>query len=148
MDNDRDNDSVPNGQFAFTGAFTSLPVSVGGSSGVALTGNDFADFLLGNPANAKVQFANPNNPLESTATYFHDWGFIAYASDDWHILPKFTLTYGVRYEAFTPATENNGHIAESRGEFRFHAGASVLPSRRDEWLRHGPHGVAISRPLQ
>jgi hypothetical protein len=27
------------------------------------------------------------------------------------MFPKFTLTYGVRYEAFTPPTEINGHIA-------------------------------------
>ena len=67
-------------------------------------GNDFADFLLGYPANTKVQFGD-------TATYFRNWGFIGYASDDWHMLPKFTLTYGVRYEAFTPPTEINGHIA-------------------------------------
>jgi trimeric autotransporter adhesin len=27
------------------------------------------------------------------------------------MFPKFTLTYGLRYEAFTPPTELNGHIA-------------------------------------
>ncbi len=27
------------------------------------------------------------------------------------MFPKFTLTYGLRYEAFTPPTEINGHIA-------------------------------------
>ncbi len=27
------------------------------------------------------------------------------------MFPKFTVTYGVRYEAFTPPTEINGHIA-------------------------------------
>ena len=58
----------------------------------------------GYPANTKVQFGD-------TATYFRNWGFIGYATDDWHMFPKFTLTYGVRYEAFTPPTEINGHIA-------------------------------------
>ena len=55
-------------------------------------------------ANTKVQFGD-------TATYFRNWGFVGYASDDWHMFPKFTVTYGVRYEAFTPPTEINGHIA-------------------------------------
>ena len=47
----------------------------------------------------------------NAATYFRNWGFVGYASDDWHMFPKFTLTYGLRYEAFTPPTEINGHIA-------------------------------------
>jgi hypothetical protein len=115
MDINRDSDPAPNGQFSFTGLMTSqltaagAPVSspancqTAASSGPCI-GNDFADFLLGYPANTKVQYGD-------TATYFRNWGFVGYASDDWHMFPKFTLTYGVRYEAFTPPTEINGHIA-------------------------------------
>jgi hypothetical protein len=115
MDINRDTDPAPNGQFSFTGLQTSQLTSTGtpvaSPTGCAATisapaciGNDFADFLLGFPANTKVQFGN-------TSTYFRNWGYVAYASDDWHIFPKFTLTYGLRYEAFTPPTEINGHIA-------------------------------------
>jgi len=104
MDINRDSDPAPNGQFSFTGATTSLLTSAGVPNESSLTGNDFADFLLGDPANAKVQYGD-------TATYFRNWGFVGYASDDWHMFPRFTLTYGVRYEAFTPPTEINGHIA-------------------------------------
>jgi len=104
----RDTDPAPNGQFSFTGALTSLPTPAGVPNEASLTGNDFADFLLGYPANTKVQFSNGAN---STATYFRNWGFVGYASDDWHAFPHFTLTYGVRYEAFTPPTEVRGHIA-------------------------------------
>ena len=115
MDINRDTDPAPNGQFSFTGLMTSQLTAAGvpvispancqtpAASGPCI-GNDFADFLLGYPANTKVQFGD-------TATYFRNWGFVGYASDDWHMLPKFTLTYGVRYEAFTPPTEINGHIA-------------------------------------
>jgi hypothetical protein len=111
----RDTDPAPNGQFSFTGLMTSQLSASGApvnspancqtstSSGPCI-GNDFADFILGYPANTKVQYGD-------TATYFHNWGFIGYASDDWHMFPRFTLTYGVRYEAFTPPTEINGHIA-------------------------------------
>jgi Carboxypeptidase regulatory-like domain len=115
MDINRDTDPAANGVFSFTGLMTSQLTSAGTPSastpgcGVAnpaapCIGNDFADFLLGYPANTKVQFGN-------TSTYFRNWGYVAYVSDDWHMLPKFTLTYGVRYEAFTPPTEINGHIA-------------------------------------
>lgn len=115
MDIDRDSDPAPNGQFSFTGLMTSQLTAAGTpvispancqstiSAGPCI-GNDFADFLLGYPANTRVQYGD-------TATYFHNWGFIGYASDDFHVLPKFTVTYGVRYEAFTPPTEENGHIA-------------------------------------
>jgi hypothetical protein len=104
MDIDRDTDPAPNGQFSFTGLTTSLLTPAGTPAAATGTGYDFADFLLGFPADTKVQFGD-------TSTYFHNWGFVGYASDDWHIFPRFTLTYGLRYEAFTPPTELNGHIA-------------------------------------
>ncbi len=115
MDVNRATDPAPNGQFSFTGLMTSqltsagTPVAATASCGVAnpavpCIGNDFADFLLGYPANTKVQFGN-------TSTYFRNWGYVGYASDDWHMFPRFTVTYGIRYEAFTPPTEINGHIA-------------------------------------
>jgi trimeric autotransporter adhesin len=104
MDINRDTDPTPNGQFSFTGLMTSQLTSAGRPDPSVVSGNDFADFLLGYPGNTKVQFGD-------TSTYFRNWGFVGYASDDWHIVPKFTLTYGVRYEAFTPPTEINGHIA-------------------------------------
>ncbi|HVA95566.1 MAG TPA: TonB-dependent receptor [Candidatus Dormibacteraeota bacterium] len=104
MDMNRNTDPAPNGRFAFTGLMTSQLTSAGAPDPSIASGNDFADFLLGYPANTRVQFGN-------TSTYFRNWGFVAYASDDWHMFPRFTLTYGARYEAFTPPTEINGHIA-------------------------------------
>jgi hypothetical protein len=114
MDINRETDPAPNGQFSFTGLMTSQLTSTGSPTpspancgpanpSMACIGNDFADFLLGYPANAKVQFGD-------TSTYFRNWGYIGYASDDWHMFPRFTLTYGIRYEAFTPPTEINGRI--------------------------------------
>ncbi len=113
MDIDRDTDPAPNGQFSFTGLATSqltggTPVASPAGCGISSTappciGNDFADFLLGYPANAKVQYGD-------TSTYFRNWGYVGYVTDDWHMFPKFTLTYGIRYEAFTPPTEINNRI--------------------------------------
>ena len=114
MDIDRDTDPTPNGQFSFTGLMTSqlttagTPVPSPANCGVAnpsvlCIGSDFADFLLGYPANTKVQYGD-------TSTYFRNWGFVGYASDDWHMFPRFTMTYGLRYEAFTPPTEIDNRI--------------------------------------
>ena len=113
MDINHDNVPAANGQFSFTGLNTSQltstgapvasPKGCGPAPAAPCVGSDFADFLLGYPANAKLQ--------SGEATYFRNWGFVWYASDDWHMFTKFTLTYGVRYEAFTPPTEINGHIA-------------------------------------
>ena len=131
MDIDRDTDPAPNGQFSFTGLLTSQLTATGAPvpspancqtaapSGPCI-GSDLADFLLGFPANTKVQYGD-------TATYFHNWGFIGYATDDWHMFPKFTLTYGVRYEAFTPPTELNGHIANLQVGPDFSAVQCITP---------------------
>jgi len=113
MDINRDSVPAANGQFSFTGLNSSQltstgspvasPTGCGPLPAAPCVGSDFADFLLGYPANARVQ--------SGESTYFRNWGFVGYASDDWHMVPKFTLTYGARYEAFTPPTEINGHIA-------------------------------------
>jgi trimeric autotransporter adhesin len=131
LDINRDSDPAPNGQFSFTGLMTSqltatgTPVSSPANCQTATPsgpciGNDFADFLLGYPANTKVQFGD-------TATYFRNWGFVGFASDDWHMFPKFTVTYGVRYEAFTPPTEINGHIANLVVSSDFSPAGCVTP---------------------
>ena len=138
MDIDRDTDPAPNGGFSFTGLMTSQLTSTGtpvaspancqtaAPSGPCI-GSDFADFLLGDPANARVQYGN-------TATYFHNWAFIGYATDDWHVVPKFTLTYGIRYEAFTPPTELNGHIANLSVNPTFTQVQCVTPTAVDGCL--------------
>ena len=151
MDINRDSDPTPNGQFSFTGLMTSQLTATGTpvispancqtstSSGPCI-GNDFADFLLGYPANTKVQFGD-------TSTYFRNWGFVGYASDDWHMFPKFTLTYGMRYEAFTPPTEINGHIANLDVSSDFSQVQCVTPVATGDCVA-GPTPVAVPWPLQ
>jgi hypothetical protein len=135
MDINRDSDPVPNGYYAFTGLMTSQLTATGipvpspancqtpTPSGPCI-GNDFADFLLGYPADTKIQYGD-------TATYFRNWGFIGYATDDFHIVPKFTLTYGVRYEAFTPPTEINGRITNLAVNSNFTQVQCVTPVATD-----------------
>jgi hypothetical protein len=118
MDINRNTDPAPNGQFSFTGQLTSFNPANGSCDATQAgipCGNDFADFLLGYPANAKVQ--------SGESTYFRNWGYVGYGSDDWHMFPKFTVTYGLRYEAFTPPTEINDHVAN----IDFTSGRCVTP---------------------
>ena len=73
------------GSFSFTGAETQNPAS---SSG---TGDGFADWLLGYPANATR--GNYPNFWGGSGTF---WEF--YAQDDWRATEKLTLTLGLRYQ--------------------------------------------------
>jgi trimeric autotransporter adhesin len=93
---------IPRGQFTFTGLVTAEQ----GSNGFPIegTGSDFADFLVGYPYNARVQFGNPN-------TYFRSWGFAGYAQDDFRVSKTFTFQYGIRYDAVTPPIEIYNQIA-------------------------------------
>jgi trimeric autotransporter adhesin len=95
-------DPTPRGDFTFTGLMTSQLDANG--QPVPGTGSDLADFLLGLPYNTKTQFGNPN-------TYFRSWGLVGYAQDDWRIEKRFSLLYGLRYEAVTPPVELYNQIA-------------------------------------
>ena len=104
-----DFDPNPRGSFSFTGILTEnfAPSTKNPSVfvPVANTGSPLADFELGLPAGTSVQFGDSFNYLRSRS-------FIAYFSDDWKIKPRFTLTYGLRYELVLPASELFGHLSD------------------------------------
>ena len=64
---------------------------------------ELADFLLGLPYSTTVQFG--------PSIYLRSWDFIGYAQDDWRMNKRFTLLYGVRYEAATPPVDRYDRIA-------------------------------------
>ncbi|MBV8571603.1 MAG: TonB-dependent receptor [Acidobacteriaceae bacterium] len=58
----------------------------------------FASFLLGEP----VQFYQGGGDFSRG---LRKWIVAGYAQDEWRVNPRFTLTYGLRYEVNTPYTE-------------------------------------------
>jgi hypothetical protein len=77
------------GTFYFTGDYTGSPLG---------------DFLLGEAQETTIDAAIAKSYLRENVSDF-------YAQDDWRMLSKLTLNYGVRYELFSPYTEKYGHLA-------------------------------------
>jgi hypothetical protein len=66
----------------------------------SLTGNGFADFLLGAPTDFQQSPAAPSN-IRTKSTY-------AFLEDEWHVTKKLTLTLGIRYEYNSPKYDTEG----------------------------------------
>ena len=77
-----------NGTYGFTGVMTQNPASAAG------TGDGFADFLLGYPANSTR--SNPATWWGGLGTYWH-----VFFQDDFKVSNVLTLNLGMRYE-YTP----------------------------------------------
>ena len=77
------------GSYTFTGAFTGFP---------------YADFLLGLPQTTSITVPTPQSHR------FGTW-WSAYAQDHFKILPRLTISYGLRWEAQGPYYEKNGLLA-------------------------------------
>jgi hypothetical protein len=104
-------DSSPNGSFVFTGLYTA------GSGRVS--GADFADFLLGLPQQASLQYG-PG--LEQ----FRTQSWAAYVQDDWRVRSNFTLNVGVRYEYQAPYWEASNRLVNLDVAPDFSAAVPVL----------------------
>ena len=132
IDTNARTDPLPRGSFTFDGSQTALLDSSGRPASV--TGSDFADFLLGLPQATSERFG-------ASSTYFRSWGYVAYAQDDWHMIPQFTLQYGIRYEATTPPVEINNRIANLDVSPDFTAAQVVTPRQS------GPYSGSMPRSL-
>ncbi len=124
-------DPTPEGSFTFTGALSEQLYNESGNwvplcnapATTTLTSQQcsayqFADFLLGFPENTNVRFSGQ-------PTYLRSWGWVGYATDDWHVNQHLTLTYGLRYEGITPPSELNGSMADLLLNPTFTQGAVV-----------------------
>jgi hypothetical protein len=113
------------GSFTFTGLATRNPASCSSSSGVtcpviAPSGYGFADFLLGLPQQSAIQAATEKTYLRANVI---DW----YAQDDWRALPNLTLTYGLRYEYFSPYIEKDNRLVNLDHDAGFTQVTPVCP---------------------
>ena len=80
------------GQFIFTGAFTQ------DSSSSSMSGDPFADFLLGFPQ-VTTRNVGPNQ------AYLRQHISGAYVQDDWRVHPRLTVNLGLKYEYVSPYSE-------------------------------------------
>jgi outer membrane receptor protein involved in Fe transport len=85
------------GSFTFSGVFTQNPQSRPG------TGSPVADLLLGTADSVTT------GTIAQAAEREHNLGF--YVQDRWALTPQLTVTAGLRYELFSPATEAQNQLA-------------------------------------
>ena len=83
------------GTFVFTGLYTSASSIVPGA--------DFADFLLGLPQQASVQYGPGTVTFKGKSTSL-------FVQDDWRWRSNVTFNLGVRYELLWPFVEANDHL--------------------------------------
>jgi hypothetical protein len=107
------NEQNANGQFTFTGIYSSAGNPLAGRSGL-----DFADFLLGMPQQATIQYG----PGETTLT---GRSLGLYIQDDWRWKPSLSLQLGLRYDLLWPFVEENGQMVNLDVTSDFTAAAPV-----------------------
>ncbi len=81
----------PDGAFVFDGT---------------VTGNDFADYLIGAPTGAGGGFTQAALQLLDSRTRYGG----AYAQDTWKVRPNLTLNLGLRWEVSSPWYDTQGKI--------------------------------------
>ena len=117
------------GAFVFTGLYAS-----GGAAAARGDGLDFADFLLGLPQQATVQYGPGNVALtgRSMSLFFQD---------DWRPGAGLTFNLGVRYELLWPFVEEEGRMVNLDAAPGFDAVSPVLSGAA------GPYSGAFPRAL-
>jgi hypothetical protein len=93
------------GTFTFTGLYTEAPgTSATTPGGTANSGSSLADLLLGLPQQSSLQAPYQKSYLRQNA-----WD--AYAQDSWRALANLTLSFGLRYEYFSPYSEKYDRLS-------------------------------------
>jgi hypothetical protein len=131
--NDWSTQTQQNGRGTFN--FTGLATSQLDANGAAVqgTGYDFADFLLGLPQSASLQYGN--------AMYFTQNTWNAFVVDDWKVNANLTLNLGLRWEYFTPLTEKYGQMANLDIAPDFSAVSVVTPTIPELYSGSYPSGL-------
>ncbi len=122
--------SNPRGAYVFTGLYTGLGTS-------RVTGTDLADFLLGLPQQASLQYGPGTVQLRSNSVSL-------YFQDDWRVSTGFTLNAGVRYEYQSPYSENTNHLVTLDAPPDFSAAVPVLAGQAGPYT--GAYPLTIINP--
>ena len=77
-----------------------LHINAGGTADGGVGGNSFATFLLGNVTSFERFVSTSLTAAERQKRWFY------YAQDSWRVSPKFTMTYGLRWEIYFPESVN------------------------------------------
>jgi trimeric autotransporter adhesin len=104
------------GSFTFSGFATQGPASVVAAcvknnnpisptnpNPTCVNGSSFADLLIGQPQQTSITAGLNKIYLRGNSW---DW----YAQDDWRAKTNFTISYGLRWEYFSPYSEKNNHV--------------------------------------
>jgi hypothetical protein len=129
------------GTYTFSGFFTQMPGSSGtgslgssGASGLPSSGSSLADLLLGLPQETAIQAADVEAHLRQNAI---DW----FAQDDWRAGKNLTLLLGLRYEYFSPYSEEHDRLATLDVSSDFSQAAIVTPNGVGPFTGKFPHDL-------
>jgi hypothetical protein len=111
---DSHTDANARGAYTFTGLYSS-----GGSAAARGGGLDFADFLLGLPQQASVQYGPGEVRIAGRSLSL-------FVQDDWRRSARLTFNLGLRYELLWPFREENRRMANLDVPADFTAAAAVL----------------------
>jgi hypothetical protein len=123
-------DANARGAFVFTGLYAS-----GGAAAVPrASGLDFADFLLGLPQQASVQFGPGNVEMRGRSMSL-------FLQDEWRRSGGLTFNLGVRYELLWPFIERDGRMVNLDVAPGFTAAAPVLSGAPGPFAGGFPDGL-------
>lgn len=122
-------DSNPRGSFLFTGLYTG-----GGLSGSTGTDLDFADFLLGFPQQASVQYGPGKVSVDGRSMSL-------FVQDDWRRSAGLTFSLGLRYELLWPFTESHGEMVNLDVAPDFSAAVPVISGGMGAFTGSFPKGL-------
>ncbi len=108
------------GSFVFTGGYTQIEGD-SAPSPVPTSGSSFADFLLGDPQQAKIEA-----PYQKAYARQTNWDL--FVRDDWHVLPSLTILAGLRYDYFSPFIEKYNRLSTLDYNSNFSDIAPVQPN--------------------
>jgi TonB-dependent receptor-like protein len=98
-------DASARGIYLFTGAFSGL---------------DFADFLLGWPQQATLQY------ITAGPEQFRSRSWDLFLQDDWRVAERLTVNAGVRYEYYSPSSEVDNHLITLDANSDFTSAAPIV----------------------